>query len=582
MFIGYQLVVAWQHDYPAPVAVKQSISINQQLPSSSEVATTAQQQSWQQTSNGGYIPSNIDVEHEAPKSSSPYSNDMSNAVAKANQSFLYMKSDVLELKINATTGNVVGANLLQYDQSSSERNVPFKLMMDDVQKYVANSSLFIKSQKGVQNLNVHYTSEQKNYQLKPGQNTLQVILKGETDSGIKVSKIFTLNRGDYLIQLNYDIQNQSTKPWTGQMNTQFLQQNPKEEKSSMFHVGTYSGAAMSDPSDKLYQKVSFADIADKNLNKKVDGGWIAMQQHYFLTAWVPQTGTTNYFDTRCVNYQYIIGMVSNAFTVPVGGSKSIGAKFYAGPEITSRLETLAPGLNLTIDFGILSVISLFLFTVMSYIHSFVGNWGWSIVLVTVLIKLVFYRLSAKSYKSMAAMRRLQPKIMALREKYSEDKAKLSQETMALYQSEKVNPLGGCLPIVVQIPVFIALYWVLLESVELRQAPWILWIKDLSDPDPYMILPIIMGASMLIQQNLGPASPDPTQAKMMMFLPLIFTVLFLSFPAGLVLYWTVNNSLSILQQWYITRKYGDQKPADGKKKDRKKDDNSSNKKFALQR
>jgi YidC/Oxa1 family membrane protein insertase len=251
--------------------------------------------------------------------------------------------------------------------------------------------------------------------------------------------------------------------------------------------------------------------------------------------------------------------MSKPVAIEPGAQKDISSRLYLGPEITSTLKAIAPGLDLTVDYGWLWFISNLLFSLMKTINAVVGNWGWSIVLVTFLIKLAFYRLSATSYKSMASMRKLQPKLAAVRERYGDDKVKISQATMELYKQEKVNPLGGCLPVLIQIPVFIALYWVLLESVELRQAPFMLWITDLASSDPYHVLPVIMGATMLIQQKLNPAPPDPTQAKVMMFLPVLFTGLFWNFPAGLVLYWIVNNTLSIAQQWYITRKYGDEKP-----------------------
>lgn len=366
-------------------------------------------------------------------------------------------------------------------------------------------------------------------------------------------------KGSYLIDVDYKIANQGNHEWVGYMNTQLIRSSPKEDKSSVFHVGSYTGASYSEPGKHRYQKVSFSDMNKGNLDVDSKGGWVAMQQHYFLSAWIPNANSTNKFYTRSVNNDYTIGAVSQPITLQPNQEKTIGSKLYVGPEITSVLKSIAPSLDLTVDYGILWFLSSLLFSLMKVINNVVGNWGWSIVLVTVLIKLAFYRLSAASYKSMAGMRKLQPKLQALRERYGDDKAKISQATMELYKQEKVNPLGGCLPIVIQIPVFIALYWVLLESVELRQAPFILWIKDLSDADPYHVLPLIMGATMLIQQKLNPAPPDPMQAKVMMFLPVLFTGLFWGFPAGLVLYWIVNNTLSILQQWYITRKFSDEKP-----------------------
>jgi YidC/Oxa1 family membrane protein insertase len=293
---------------------------------------------------------------------------------------------------------------------------------------------------------------------------------------------------------------------------------------------------------------------EQNLNVSITGGWAAMLEHYFLSAWVPaNTEMFNYYSHVTDGDMYTLGMLSAPLTLQPGATTIVGAKLYTGPEIMDRLKAVAPNLDLTIDYGFLWFISIAIFWLMKQIYQIVGNWGWSIVLVTVIIKLAFYHLSAKSYRSMAAMRKLQPRLQMLKERYGDDKQKLTQTTMELYKAEKINPLGGCLPVLVQIPVFIALYWVLIESVELRQAPFILWIHDLSAKDPYFILPIIMGITMFIQQHLNPPPADPVQAKMMKFLPIFFTFLFINFPAGLVLYWIVNNSISILQQWYITKK-----------------------------
>lgn len=564
VYISLNLYQSWLHDYPqepSPVHTTSNASLH---PGASNNGANE--------SNGSFVP---DIKTDSAENKTSITEPVNNKPETDLGQLIRVKTDVLDISIQQSTGNIVHAALLKYGLNSKEKDKPFVLLTDGFNKYVANSSLFYKTDSGVQNLDVKYSSANTKYQMGPNQNELKVVLTGKTTSGLMIKKTYSFNRGEYLVNMDYQVQNNSDNAWIGQMNTQLLQENPSEDKSSMFHVGSYSGAAVSDPSDKLYQKISFSDISSKHYDKKVTSGWVAMQQHYFLSAWIPKEGDVNHFYSRFVNEQYIIGMVSQPFTVAKGQSKTLSSRLYVGPEITSVLEKIAPGLNLTVDYGILSVISIFLFAVMSYIHKFIGNWGWSIVLVTLFIKLVFYRLSAKSYKSMANMRKLQPKIMALRERYANDKAKLSQETMELYRKEQVNPLGGCLPIIIQIPVFIALYWVLLESVELRQAPWILWIHDLSEPDPLYILPVVMGLSMLIQQKLGPASPDPTQAKMMMLLPLVFTFLFANFPSGLVLYWTVNNTLSIIQQWYITKKYSDEKPT--KKKDK---GGWSNKKLAM--
>ncbi|AHE68475.1 membrane protein insertase YidC [Legionella oakridgensis] len=473
---------------------------------------------------------------------------------------IQVKTDVLNIAIDLQQGDVVGAQLLDYPVSVEEKDKPFTLLQSTArERYVANSSLFVVSDQKIKNVDFNFTASQQEYQLPADEEKLVVALKGKSTDGLAVVKEFIFSKGSYLIEVRYSLTNEGSAAWKGYMNTQLLQSSPKEDQSSMFHIGSYTGASYSNPGQHRYQKVPFKDMTKADLDVEAKGGWVAMQQHYFLSAWIPDAESKNRFYTRSFTDDYTIGAVSQPITVAVGEKEEVGSRLYVGPEITSVLKAIAPGLDMTVDYGWLWFLSSLLFSIMKAIYSVVGNWGWSIVLVTVLIKLVFYRLSATSYKSMASMRKLQPKLQALKERYGDDKAKISQATMELYRQEKVNPLGGCLPILIQIPVFIALYWVLLESVELRQAPFIFWIKDLADADPYHVLPVIMGATMLIQQKLNPAPPDPMQAKIMMFLPILFTALFWNFPAGLVLYWIVNNSLSILQQWYITRKYSDDKP-----------------------
>ncbi len=470
---------------------------------------------------------------------------------------IHVKTDVLDLTIDLKHGDVVSAKLLTYPESVSDKNKPFALLQDNpAVQYVANSNLFVVKNQQIETLDIPFVSEQKQYELSPDQTSLLVNLSGKQSGGLVIQKEFTFKKGSYLIGVAYKISNTAPAVWQGYMNTQLLRSSPQEDKSSMFHMGSFTGASYSAPGHHRYSKLTFKEMAKSNLDIESTGGWVAMQQHYFLTAWIPDITEKTRFYTRFLNNDYTIGNVSQAIVVEPNTTKNIKAQLYLGPEITDVLKPIAPGLDLTVDYGWLWFISQLLFSLMKTIYSVVGNWGWSIVMVTLLIKLAFYQLSAKSYKSMAGMRKLQPKMLALRERYGDDKAKMSQATMELYRQEKVNPLGGCLPIIIQIPVFIALYWVLIESVSLRQAPFILWIADLAAPDPYHVLPIMMGLTMLIQQKLNPAPPDPMQAKVMMFLPVIFTILFLNFPAGLVLYWTVNNSLSILQQWYITRKYGE--------------------------
>ncbi|MCR9192350.1 MAG: membrane protein insertase YidC [Gammaproteobacteria bacterium] len=540
--VGYFLWMNWQTDYPA-------------APASTTVAQTIAQPAATES-------------RLLPTMNTTSSSDTI-LVAKVTQNVgqrVYVKTDVLSVAIDLKHGDIVNAQLLAYPETADPQSKPFTLLQDNpTLQYVAESNLVVVKNNQVATENVHLTAAAKDYELTPGQDKITVNLTGETASGLHVIKQFIFKRDSYLIDVTYQLDNRAAQSWTGYLNTQFLRSSPKEDKTSMFHMGSFTGASYSVPGQHRYRKLSFKDMSKNNLDVDSTGGWIAMQQHYFLSAWIPAPDAKQRFYTRAVNQDYTIGQVSSPLVVAPQQPQRITAQLYLGPEVTDTLKGIAPGLEMTMDYGWLWFISQALFSVMKIIFGFVGNWGWSIILVTCLLKLVFYRLQAVSFKSMAKMRRLQPKIAALRERYGDDKAKISQATMELYRQEKVNPLGGCLPILVQIPVFIALYWVLIESVELRHAPFMLWISDLSAPDPFHVLPIIMGLTMLIQQKLNPAPPDPMQAKIMMFLPVVFTILFLNFPAGLVLYWTVNNSLSILQQWYITRKFGDTPPPAKKSK-----------------
>lgn len=379
---------------------------------------------------------------------------------------------------------------------------------------------------------------------------LKVELFWTGDNGLRVTKEFVFTRGKYAVAVNYHINNESGQAWTGRQYSQF--QRTLVEEGSRF-LYTYLGAAISSPDD-LYEKITFDDMEDANLDQDITGGWAAMIQHYFVGAWVPDPGKAYHYYTKVLDGpRYAIGLYSPAMTVEPGAQTTVGMTLYAGPKLQDQLEAVAPGLELTVDYGWLWFIAQPLFWLLTWLYSVFGNWGWAIIFVTITIKAAFFQLSAASYKSMANMRRVQPRMVAIKERYGSDRQRLNKAMMELYKTEKINPLGGCLPILVQIPVFISLYWVLLESVELRQSPFIFWIQDLSAMDPYYVLPLLMGASMLIQQRLNPAPIDPVQQKVMAMLPIVFTVFFAFFPAGLVLYWVVNNILSIAQQWYITSK-----------------------------
>ncbi len=473
-----------------------------------------------------------------------------------------VRTDVLHLEIDTVGGDLRQLDLPDYPVSLEQKDVPLRLMGDrDGQLFVLQSGLLPAAggQGEAVDHHVVYSAPRSDYQLQDGQDELEVRLEWRSESGLRVSKIFLFRRGSYAFDIRYEIDNGSGSEWRGHLYQQ-LQRIPPVESRSIFTMHTYTGGVISgvdpDTGEELrYQKVSFDDMREAQLSRDIRGGWEAMIQHYFLVAAIPDQEEINRFYTKLVDgSRYVLGMVRKAPLVVAPGAKEhAGFTVYSGPKLKEDLEILAPHLELTVDYGFLTILANPLFWLLDKIHDVVGNWGWAIIILTFIIKLVFYPLSAASYRSMANMRKLAPRLKSIKERYADDKEGYQRAMMDLYRNEKINPLGGCLPILVQIPVFIALYWVLLESVELRQAPWIGWIKDLSIKDPYFVLPLIMGASMFVQYKLNPQPPDPIQAKIMMYMPLVFTVFFLFFPAGLVLYWVVNNILSIAQQWYITHK-----------------------------
>jgi YidC/Oxa1 family membrane protein insertase len=386
-----------------------------------------------------------------------------------------------------------------------------------------------------------------------GGKELQLVLESE-QNGVKLIKTYTFRRGEYAIGVRHDVVNNTGAPINPSLYLQLARDGNKPEGESKLYM-TFTGPAVYTDTEK-FQKLSFEDI-EKGKAKhvtKAENGWVSMVQHYFVSAFLPPANTPREIYTRKIdNNLYAVGSILPVGTVAPGASASIESRLYSGPQESAVLEKTAPGFELVKDYGWLTIIAKPIFWLMDQIHKVIGNWGWTIIALTVLIKLAFFPLSAASYRSMAKMKTVTPKMQAIRERHKSDPQKMNQAMMELYKTEKINPLGGCLPIVVQIPVFISLYWVLLASVEMRNAPWLGWIHDLASPDPWYILPIVMAATMFIQTKLNPTPPDPIQAKVMMFMPIIFSVMFFFFPAGLVLYWVVNNVLSIAQQWVITRK-----------------------------
>jgi len=467
---------------------------------------------------------------------------------------IHIKTDVLDLEVDTVGGDLRQADLLEYPVSVREPDHPVRLMGDSPDRFfIAQTGLIASKGELAPDHHAQFTAQKLQYSLHDHEDTLVVPLFWKSPNGITVEKRYLFHRNSYVVDVTYTVHNGSEKDQSMRFYRQLQRTPPGEANNSRFAARTFTGGAIYSEQDK-YEKIKFDEMDDKDLSRDIKGGWAAIMEHYFLGAWIPEQSQSNHFYTKKLSDQrYVIGLISPALVIPAGQDMEFGSQLYIGPKILKRMEKVAPGLELTIDYGMLTVISKPLFWLMNYIHHLIGNWGWSIVMVTILIKLAFFKLSAASYKSMANMRKMQPKITALRERYGDDRQRMSQAMMELYKKEKINPLGGCLPMIVQIPVFIALYWVLLESVELRQADFVLWIHDLSSKDPYYVLPLLMGATMFFQQRLNPPPPDPVQAKVLMALPFIFTLFFAFFPAGLVLYWLTNSALSIAQQWMITRR-----------------------------
>lgn len=553
--ISVMLYFEWQKDYgpkPPATTVSQSGTATTDLP-----ATPTPQQA-------------VDTSMPVPESAGAAPDtqpQVQQPTMSSRGKIITVETDVYRLEIDSQGGTIGKLDLLKYPVSVEEPDHPFRLLDTSRQRifnaqhgfHISRPDARLKSL--TPNAKTVFTTASDHYKLEGDE--LTVDLSWTNSMGMTFNKRFIFKRGSYSINMRHQIKNPTPLTWTGHSFVR-LERTPEEKKGGLGMLPTYTGAVYYSPENK-YDKVDFDDIDDSlkpgqkgyldAINSEFAGGWIAMIEHYFVGAFIPpKSDVYRYFTHKPVKQgnRYWIGMMSTEKTIKPGETLDTSLTFYVGPKIQKDLEVLAPGLELSVDFGWLTVISKPLFWLLDKIHSLVGNWGWAIILLTLTIKLVFYKLSETSYKSMARMKKLGPRMKQISDRYADDRQRKGQAIMELYKKEKVNPMGGCLPILIQIPVFIALYYVLLESVELRQAPWILWINDLSIKDPYFVLPLIMGASMFFQQKLNPPPPDPMQAKMMMMLPFVFTILFLFFPSGLVLYWVVNNLLSIAQQWYITR------------------------------
>jgi YidC/Oxa1 family membrane protein insertase len=557
--VAYLLILAWQKDYGQVEAPKQqtaavaSHEVSADLPSAQTAAAAS----------------------DVPQANIP-AQQATDAKAPVSQQLISVQTDLYHLWINPKGGDIVRVELLNHDKNKNSDEPFVMLESDDKRTYVAQSGLVglngpDSSRSGRPTYELEKTAftlaDAKVVKDKDGQEqkVLSVPFVYKTADGIEIIKTFNFTQGEYPIVVNHKVVNRSSQNWQGQMFGQIKRDNsedPGKSDQGIFTLGTFLGGAWGTP-DEQYNKLKFSNFVDEKLATEAKGGWVAMVQHYFVSAWVPgnlkltQQGngeayTAKLESRKSTDDMNIIGFTSPAFNVPAGTVAEIDAKFYSGPKIQSELKDLAPGLNQTVDYGWLWPIAKLLFVGLEFFHGLVGNWGWAIILLTILVKLILWPLSSKSYRSMAKMRVIAPEMQRMKEEFGEDRMRFSQEMMALYKREQVNPLAGCLPLLLQMPIFLALYWVLMESVELRHAPWLLWIQDLSAMDPWFILPLLMGLTMFIQQSLNPQPADPMQAKVFKIMPVIFTVFMLFFPAGLVLYWICNNSITILQQSLINK------------------------------
>ncbi|WP_445355347.1 membrane protein insertase YidC [Microbulbifer sp. EKSA008] len=483
------------------------------------------------------------------RSQVPASNEGSSTESK----LISVTTDVFDLLINPRGGDIVKVALRKQQEKLDTPDQPLILLNQTRNHtYIAQSGLIGKNGTDSAAGRPVFKVAKTEYAMVEGDDTLIVDLTLQQE-GANITKRFTFKRGDYLIQVAYLVDNTSDKPWSAAMFGQIKRDASEPATDTGFGMSPFLGAAIR-TNEKNYFKQDFEEIAESPTRETIEGGWVAMVQHYFISAWIPPQDERNTFELKELsNGLFRMGFTAPQVQIPAATQGELSAFFYAGPKDVYRLEEISPGLDLTVDYGWLWWIAKPLFGVLHFIQEhIVSNWGWAIILLTVFIKTLLLPLSAAGTKSMARMRKFAPQMKKLQEQYKDNRQKLAEETMKLYRREKINPMGGCLPILLQMPVFIALYWMLTETVELRHAPWIFWIHDLSAKDPYFILPVLMGLSMWFMQKLNPAPTDPTQARIMQLMPVMMTVFFLWFPAGLVLYWIANNLITIAQTWYINK------------------------------
>ncbi len=554
LFLNYE---AWMRDYPAPSVADTSgaapgasatpYTLGNRVPGAAPVAAA------------GAGDAQSVVQTGLPAATAPAAADLATADAGAARDVgepLHVVTDVLDVAINLKGGELDRADIVEYPLHKDTPNVPVRLLNHDSEDslYLLQTGLTGTPGEAAPTHLAEWSSAEKTYSLRPGADELRVPLTWTDGHGLNVTKTFIFKRGQYAIGLTYDVQNDSPSPRSLAYYSQFLRHWVHASRS-YFDVETYSfkGPAVYDGTKTEDLKVE--NETDSKYSQTVTNGWIASLQHHFVTAIVPAPGQPNKIQLQVQGQQYLLSTTGPMVTIPAGGKAEFTEKLFIGPKLQSQLAATAPNLERTVDYGKLTVLAHPVFMVLVWVHGLIGNWGWSIIIVTALIKLLFYPLSQASGRSMAKMRSVAPRMKQIQESYKDDREKLGRAMMELYKKEKINPLAGCLPMVVQIPFFISFYWVLLESVEMRQAPFMLWINDLSSRDPFFVLPLLMGGAMFAQFKLNPAPPDPMQAKIMQFMPLVMTGMMAWFPSGLVLYWLTNTVLSIVQQWRVNQVVG---------------------------
>ncbi|MGH8401861.1 MAG: membrane protein insertase YidC [Gammaproteobacteria bacterium] len=573
IFVAFLIYQAWMHDYGPKTAAPEAQTTSS--PAASSVASAPAPE----IPTAPNAATSTSVTSKTPAAAA----SASGAVTIPKGQEIHVGTDVLDVIINTAGGDIQQAELLKYPEELKKPELVKVLNSNAAELLIAQSGLQTHSGPMAPTHEALYTAAQTQYDLAPDQKTLAVTLTWKDQRALKVQKTYTFTRGSYQIGMAYNIHNGSSEPWSGAEYTQLENYYNMQEShgfmGGLFSVQRYDYQRMAMHDGGGYHQFEFKDLTEKPVNVTTPDGWIGVVNHYFLAAAIPEDqnpsqGTTakpieNLYYTRVLgNEHYLVGTITSLKTVSPGGNVTFADKFYIGPKLQTHLAQVAPGLELTVDYGKLTIIAEPIFKLLNYIHRFIGNWGWSILVLTLLFKLLFYPLNQISGRSMAKMRRVQPRLKALQERYKDEKQRLGQATMEFYKKEKINPMGGCLPMLVQMPIFFALYYVLVYSVELRQSPWLGWIHDLSAPDPYYILPVVYGVVMFIQQRISPQpTTDKMQQRIMMVMPLGIAVLYAVLPSGLALYYVANSVLTIIQQWRINHVVGvdDRKHAAKEKK-----------------